>query len=135
MMTIEVSEREAYLIHRIRSDYETGKTAFSIMDCPFEESELSERKEAARERIRSNAEALKQQHIKVFNSIGKPYKLKYLNEIETKCRGEILESDQYWDNLQARNTENMRRWIITQKRTGRNLIHIAPEGGANNGND
>ncbi len=130
-MIIEVSEREAYLIHRIRSDYETGKTVFSIMDCPLDERDLNERKEISRSRIRGKADALRQQHIKVFNSIGKPYKLKYLNEIETKCRDEILESDQYWDSLQERNTENMRRWLLTQ--TGRKLIHIVPEGGADNG--
>ncbi len=134
---IELSDREAYLIHRIRTDSDNGRTAFSIMDCPLDEKDLNEKKERARERIRSNAEDMKQKHIKVFSSIGKPVKLKYLNEIESKCKSEILESDRYFDDIQARNTESMRRWIMTQRTTGRNIVelHKAPEGGANNGND
>lgn len=108
-----VTEREAYLIHRMRQDPGNAKTVYMIMQLPYDEKDLEKYIEEGKELCIRQAEANKKRLISLYSLQEKSdnYVMKVVRALKKNCRELIEQKRKYLLDLQAERVKNMNDWI------------------------
>ncbi len=117
-MLVELSEKEAYLIHRMRNDPVNARSAFSLMKCPYEKDNLEEIIEEVKERCFKELEREKEAALLTMRLAKQPVDLIFLNRLEEKYHNKAKEEEARWRNFQSENESGMQQWLLAQRKTG-----------------